>query len=160
MTWKRILILVVVCAALTLTPLPGQPSGAEGAVDLFASPVQAGCYLVKRDRCKIHVDPFAINFAGGQKLVFFQLVTIQAGTGIQRVIYDFRTDVSNPVPFSGDTYTPSLVAKDYAVTCGNTYSLSLQGQGTGDVSPLNLGMTGKFTCPAATYIIDLPLVRK
>jgi hypothetical protein len=65
------------------------------------------------------------------------------------VIYDFRPDVSNPVPPLGDTYTPSLVAQDYAATCGASYSISLQGQDTADAGALNLGMTGQFTCPSS-----------
>ncbi len=43
------------------------------------------------------------------------------------VIYDFKPDLSNPVPFSGSTFSPSLVAQDYAAICGKTYSLSLLG---------------------------------
>ena len=67
--------------------------------------------------------------------------------GAQRVIYDFRPDQSSPVPFFGDTYTPSLVAQDFAATCGTTYEISLQGQDTGDPNLFNLGLTAPFTCP-------------
>ncbi len=147
-------------ALLVAWPLLNHSGRVTAAVDILASPVQAGCYLAKRDRCKIHVEPFTINIASGKKLVFFQLLTIQAGTGTQQVIHDFRPDVSNPVPLSGNTFTPSLVAQDYAATCGHTYSLSLQGRDTGDANAYNLGVTGQFTCPTGTYIINLPLVRK
>jgi hypothetical protein len=64
------------------------------------------------------------------------------------VIYDFRPDQSNPAPPTGDTYTPSLVAQDYAATCGASYEISLQGQDTGDTGKFNLGLTGIFTCPS------------
>ena len=81
---------------------------AQAAPEVFASPVHAGCYLAKNDRCKIHIEPFTIDIASGKKLVKFQLVAIRGGTGAQTVIYDFRPDVSNPVPLLGSTFTPSL----------------------------------------------------
>jgi len=160
MSWKftRSLILIFLVCILTLSLESTQ--AARGAVNIFASPIQAGCYLARHDVCKIHADPFTINVASGEKLVYFQLVTYQIGTGTQRMIYDFRTDQSNPVPRLGDTYTPSRVAKDFAATCGETYTLSLQGQDTGDSEPYNLGITEQFTCPAGTYIVNLPLISK
>jgi hypothetical protein len=133
--------LVVVWQALT------PHDRAAAAPEIFASPVQAGCYIAAPNDCRIHVERFTINLASGEKLVYFQLITIQQGTGIQRVLYDFRPDQSNPAPSSGDTYTPSLVAQDYAATCGKSYEISLQGQDTGDSSGLNLGITDYFTCP-------------
>jgi hypothetical protein len=75
------------------------------------------------------------------------------------MIYDFRPDQSNPVPTSGSTFTPSLVAKDFAATCGKSYEISLQGQDTGDANAFNLGLTGYFTCPTGTYTVFLPIVR-
>ena len=160
MSWKcaRSLLFIFLICLLGLG-LEHKPA-AQGAVNIYASPVQAGCYLARHDQCKIHVDPFTINIASGKKLVFFQLVTIQAGSGAQRVIYDFRTDQSNPVPFVGNTYTPSMVAKDFAATCGLGYSLSLQGQDSGDMGPFNLGLTHQFTCPAGEYYVILPIIRK
>jgi hypothetical protein len=116
---------------------------------IFASPVQAGCYIAAPNDCRIHADPFTINITSGKKLVFFQLVTIQIGTGIQTVVYDFHTDQSNPVPSVGTTYTPSLVAQDFGTTCGKSYQLSLQGKDSGDTSAYNLGLTNTFTCPSA-----------
>ncbi len=142
-------VLLLLVALLVAWPLLNHSGRVTAAVDIFASPVQAGCYIAAPNDCRIHVDPFTINHHRfGKKLMFFQLITIQTGTGTQRVIYDFRTDVSNPVPSSGSTYTPSLVAQDYAATCGQTYSLSLQGKDTGDASAFNLGLTGQFTCPS------------
>lgn len=127
--------------------------------EIFASPVHAGCYLAKADRCKIHVEPFTINIASGKKLALFRLVAIR-GTGPQTIIYDWRPDQSNPAPASGTTYTPSRVAKDFAATCGETYEISLQGRDTGDTNVLNLGLTDQFTCPVGTYRLFLPLIRK
>ena len=129
------------------------------APEIFASPVHAGCYLAKADRCKIHVEPFTINIASGQKLALFQLVAIRTGTGVQTTIYDWRPDQSNPVP-SGTTYTPSLVAKDFAATCGEAYEISLQGQDTGDANLLDLGITNQFTCPGDIFRVYLPAIMK
>jgi hypothetical protein len=122
---------------------------APNAPAIFASPVQAGCYIAAPNDCRIHADPFTINIASGQKLVFFQLVAIQIGTGQQTAIYDFHTDQSNPAPAVGTTYTPSLVAQDYAATCGKSYQLSLQGRDSGDASAFNLGLTSTFACPSS-----------
>ena len=61
----------------------------------------------------------------------------------------WRPDVSNPVPPLGATFTPSLVAQDFAATCGKSYEIALQGQDTGDTGMFNLGLTGIFTCPSA-----------
>jgi hypothetical protein len=159
MTRKYVRTLFLLSLCLLIIGFVGRPT-AQGAVNIYASPVQAGCYLAQHDLCKIHVDPFTINLTAGKKLVYFQLVTIRIGTGEQRVIYDFRPDQSNPVPISGSTYTPSKVAKDFAATCGQTYTLSLQGQDTGDTTGYNLGMTSQFTCPKGTFYLDLPIVRK
>ena len=79
---------------------------------------------------------------------------------VSMAFFDFRPDVSNPLPLSGDTITPSLVAQDFAAHCGETYSISLQGQDTGDDFMYNLGMTAEFTCPQGTYSNFLPVVRK
>ena len=130
------------------------------APEIFASPVHAGCYLAKADRCKIHVEPFTINIASGQKLALFQLVAIRTGTGVQTTIYDWRPDQSNPVPETGTTYTPSLVAKDFGARCGETYEISLQGKDTGDTDVFNLGVTDQFTCPIGTFRVYLPAIRK
>lgn len=152
-----LLLLFILCSlALSLSP----PPVAKGEVNIFASPVQAGCYQVKPSQCKIHVEPFTINLAPGTKLVYFQLLATRVRTGVMSVIYDFRPDQSNPVPFSGNTYTPSLVAKDFAAVCGETYYVSLQGQDTGDPNPLNLGVTGQFSCPSGQYRNIMPLIRK
>jgi hypothetical protein len=123
-------------------------SAAPDAPDIFASPVQAGCYIAAPNDCRIHVDPFTINISSGKKLGFFQLVAIQSGTGTQTAVYDFHTDQSNPAPSSGITYSPSLVAQDFGATCGKSYMLSLQGKDSGDTATYNLGLTSQFTCPS------------
>jgi hypothetical protein len=159
MNWKLVLTLVGLGSVLLLSG-SAQPQHVQAAPLVFASPVHAGCYLEKPDRCKIHVDPFTINLASGRRLVFFQLLTAQAGTGTQKVIYDFRPDQSNPVPLAGSSFTPSRVARDFAATCGQSYVVSLQGQDTGDAGAFNLGVTAQFTCPIGTYRVRLPGVRK
>jgi len=125
-------------------PTPGVPD----APLIFASPIHAGCYIAAPGQCKIHAEPFTIEIASGQKLVNFRLVALLGPFLTQTVIYDFRPDQSNPVPSSGTTFTPSLVAMDFAATCGSSYMLNLQGQDTGDTGPFSLGLTGLFTCPS------------
>ena len=145
----RIIILSGIFLALTIVlSLSFRSNQAKAEVNIFASPIQAGCYIAAPHDCRMHVEPFTLDLASGTKLVYFQLISINSSNGAQRVIYDFRPDVSNPVPFIGDTYTPSLVAQDFAATCGTTYEISLQGQDTGDPGPFSLGLTGQFTCPA------------
>jgi hypothetical protein len=140
------LFLIVASAFFLLT----HSKQAMAEPDIFASPVQAGCYITAPNDCRLHVDPFTINIASGKKLVYFQLIAIEFPSGIQKVFYDWRPDQSNPAPSLGNTYTPSLVAQDFAATCGHTYEISLQGQDTGDTGGFNLGLTGQFTCPATT----------
>jgi hypothetical protein len=160
MSWKCARALILIFLVSIFSVGLEHPPTARGAVNILASPIQAGCYLAHHDQCKIHVDPYTINLTPGKKLVFFQLITTRIGTGIQRVIYDFRPDQSNPAPSTGNTYSPSLVAKDFAATCGQEYTLSLQGQDTGDTTPFNLGITEQFTCPTGSYFINLPMINK
>ncbi len=142
--------LVVLLGALVLA-WPSLSRGSQVAAEpnIYASPVHGGCYIAAPSDCRLHVEPFTLNIASGKKLVRFQLVAIQSGGGTQQVIYDFRPDASNPVPSSGTTYTPSLVTQDFAATCGKSYTISLQGQDSGDATLYNLGLTGQFTCPSA-----------
>ena len=161
---KRLLCLTIL-AALALVPSAPRLSAQEPAREpeasvrvsplagrtplIFASPIHGGCYIAAPGQCKIHVEPFTIDLTSGKRMVFFQLVTIRGGTGAQTVIYDWRPDQSNPVPYTGTTYTPSLVTQDFAATCGASYMVSLQGRDSGDTSAFNLGLTGQFTCPSA-----------
>ena len=155
MVLKRILLLALL-GAFMISPLPVQPQRAAAEVTIYASPVQAGCYRAKPDLCKIHVEPLTINLASGQKLAYFQLLATRTGAGAPVVIYDFRPDLSNPVPFSGSTFTPSPVAKDFAALCGQSYTISLQGQGYWRPVPYDLGTTAEFTCPQGEYRLYLP----
>ena len=152
--------LLILLGLLAVRVAVGSQSALAAAPDIFASPVHAGCYLAKADRCKIHVEPFTIDIASGQKLALFQLVAIRSRTGVQTTIYDWRPDQSNPVPEIGSTYSPSSVAKDFAATCGESYEISLQGKDTGDTGIFNLGLTNQFTCPTGTFSTYLPLIRK
>lgn len=147
-------------ALLILAPVPAQSPVVQAVPDIFASPIHAGCYQVRYDRCKIHVEPFTINIASGKKLVNFQIIALRAGTSMTTPIYDFHPDQSNPVPSSGTTFSPSLVAKDFAAVCGKTYSIELEGQDTGDATPFVLGSTTQFTCPVGTYRNLMPAVRR
>jgi hypothetical protein len=142
-------IVLALAGVLAAWPAIAHHSQAAAAPEIFASPVQGGCYIAAPSDCRIHLDPFTINIATGEKLVLLKLVAIKQGTGAQTVIYDFRPDQSNPAPPSGNTYTPSLVAQDFAATCGASYKISLQGQDTGDTNIFNLGLTGFFTCPSS-----------
>jgi hypothetical protein len=141
-------LFALVLAVLVAWPVLNNRGQVRAALDIFASPVHGGCYIAGPSDCRLHVEPFTINLASGKKLVKFQLIAIQSGTGTQTMIYDFRPDQSNPVPTSGSTFTPSLVAQDFAATCGKSYEISLQGQDTGDANAFNLGLTGYFTCPS------------
>jgi hypothetical protein len=115
--------------------------------NVYASPVNAGCYIAAPGQCRIHVDPFTINLASGRKLVYFSLLALRTA-GTPSLIYNFKPDTSNPVPYTGDLFTPSLVGLDFAATCGIAYTVILEGQDTGDPNPLSLGSTGEFTCPS------------
>ncbi len=152
MQLKRILLLPLLAAILAAPfAAPGGPQSASAEVNIYASSVQAGCYRAKPDLCKIHVEPFTITVASGQRLVYFQLLATRSGAGTQSVIYDFRPDLSNPAPLSGNTFTPSKVAQDFAARCGEAYTISLQGQDSGDPYAYNLATTAELTCPAGDY---------
>ena len=142
-------LVLLVLAVLMAWPVLNRHSQVAAAPDIFASPVHGGCYIAGPSDCRLHVEPFTITIASGKKLVRFQLVAIQGGTGTQTMIYDFRPDQSNPVPPSGNTFTPSLVAQDFSATCGKSYMISLQGMDSGDTNMFNLGLTGQFTCPSS-----------
>jgi hypothetical protein len=138
-------LVLIGAAALALPGLarPDEaPAGAAAAPEVFSSPINGGCYIAAPGQCRLHVDPFTVNIVPGRRLSTLKL----QANGV--TIYDFRTDVSNPPPFSGSTYAPSLVAQDFAAVCGRTYVLNLLGQDTGDSNLLNMGQTTEFTCPS------------
>jgi hypothetical protein len=119
----------------------GFRSSARAAPEVYSSPINGGCYISAPNECKLHVDPFTINIndTPGTTLVEFQL---QANG---QTVYHFRTDVSNP---PAADYTPSLVALDFAATCGESYSMNILGRDSLDANLLNMGQTAEFTCPA------------
>ncbi len=125
--WSRTAVMPRVTAA------PEAPAG-------FASPINGGCYIAAPDTCKIHIDPYVINIndGAGAKLELFQFYA----NG--KLIYDFRTDVSNP---PGVDYAPSLVMQDFAAVCGRSYVVNMVAKDSSDANPLNYGQTTEFTCP-------------
>jgi hypothetical protein len=149
-------IVTVIAGALA----GGRPSEVAAQPAIYASPVHSGCYLAKPDRCSIHVEPFTLNLAPGAKLAQFRLVATRVSGGVQTVIYDFRPDQSNPAPAVGSTYSPSPVRQDFAATCSQSYTISLQGRDTLDGGLFNLGATAPFTCPTGTFRDYLPAVSK
>lgn len=161
MRLKRILILSLIAGLfIPLVSASVHPPTGRAAVNIYASPIQAGCYRPKPDRCSIHVAPFTINLAPGSKLVLFQLLASRSSSGSASVIYDFRPDLSNPAPLSGSAYTPSRVAKDFAANCGDSYTITLLGQDTLDPNPYVLGSTAVIACPLGDYRQFLPLIRR
>ena len=113
------------------------------AMAIYASPINAGCYIAAPGQCKIHVEPITISLATGARLVFYRVL---ANTN---VIYNFKPDQSNPPPATGSTYSPSVVMQDFAATCGGTYTIYLQGQDSLDPNAFNLGGTTPITCPTS-----------
>jgi hypothetical protein len=132
------LVIVGLAVAITGTLMR---KDADAAPAGFASPINGGCYIAAPNQCRLHVDPFTINIndGAGARLMLFRLYA----NG--NLIYSFNTDVSNP---PATDYTPSLVALDFAATCGQTYYMNLIAQDTTDANPLNYGQTGMFMCPA------------
>ena len=132
------LVLAGVIAIFAFQP---KPTTAQDLEVFYTSPINGGCYIAGPNQCKLHVDPFMINLHGadGSKLVEFALYA----NGHK--IYDFRTDVSNP---PSNDYYPSLVAMDFAATCGETYYMNLTARTDDYPNSLNAGQTAQFTCPA------------
>ncbi|GAB4580956.1 MAG: hypothetical protein Fur0022_37010 [Anaerolineales bacterium] len=114
------------------------------APEVFQSGLSGGCYIAAPNSCKIHVDPFTINVDDGanEKLVEFQL----RANGV--TLYQFKTDQNADYRPAGD-YSPSLVAQDFAATCGETYDLELLARDEGDGETLYVvASTAEFTCPS------------
>jgi hypothetical protein len=141
---RTVLLLVLALAAAAVAVMPGLARSLmrPAAPEVFASPINGGCYIAAPNQCRLHVDPFTVNITPGQRLVALRLQANGA------TIYDFATDVSNPPPASGTTYSPSLVMQDFAAECGKTYTLNILGKDSGDANFLNMGQTAAFTCPA------------
>jgi hypothetical protein len=143
-----LVLLALVVVGLGLGLYFGRPEKVTAAPNVFASPIHAGCYIAAAGDCRIHTEPLSIDIAAGSKLARFTLVAINMGTGVQTKIYDFRPDISNPLPTTGTIVNLSQVAQDFGVSCGKSYQISFQGSDTLDgTSIFNLGQTNTFTCP-------------
>jgi hypothetical protein len=145
------LLLILVMLGLYSSGAVRQPEAAEATPAVFSSPINAACVKVTATVCKLHVDPFTIQIAPGNRLSAFQL---RANNSL---LYDFRTDVSNP-PIG--SYSPSLVKLDFAAACGATYTVNLLARDSGDANFLNAGQVEGIVCPVGTYTINLPLITR
>jgi hypothetical protein len=145
-----LLMIVLGLLCLEVQPRPAN-AGLPAMPDVFASPINAGCVQVAPSACKLHVDPFTIQVSSGQRLAAFQL---QANG---QLLYDYRTDVSNP-PLGN--FTPSPVRLDFAATCGHTYTVNLLARDTGDSSFLNAGQAEDIACPVGTFTHYLPVIKR
>lgn len=136
---RRARALPILCAAILGFAFLGH---ARPAAAGFASPINGGCYIVRSNDCRIHIDPFVINIndGAGARLIRFELFANGS------LVYSFRTDVSNP---PGSDYYASMPAQDFGARCGETYYVNLVAQDTTDANPLNYGQTTEFTCPSA-----------
>ncbi|MFO7664383.1 MAG: hypothetical protein R6X18_17570 [Chloroflexota bacterium] len=137
-----VLMVLVDCSTNT-------PSGplVLAAPHVFSGPVNGGCYLDTVTTCRLHIDnwqPIVID--PNTSLEGFQLKAYRSGAPAGLILYDFRTDLSNP---PGNSYLPSRVKKDFAADCGTSYQLSLTAKDSGDLSFEEIGRTNDFSCPAA-----------
>lgn len=149
--WVIIPVIAVLLTAEILVLSTSRTSSAAPELMMQASPINAGCYRATRTTCKIHVDPFTITKSTGPALFGFQLY---ANTSL---IYDFKTDVSNP-PIS--SYSPSLVRQDFAATCGQSFDISLVAKDADSPNYLTLGVTPGVTCPLGEYDSFLPIITR
>jgi hypothetical protein len=137
-----VLMVLVACTA-------NAPSGQVvlAAPHVFSGPVNGGCYLDTITTCRLHIDNWQpIVTDPNTSLVGFRLEAYRSGAPAGMILYDFRTDVSNP---PGNSYLPSLAKKDFAAVCGTSYQLSLTAKDSGDLSFEEIGRTNAFSCPAA-----------
>lgn len=149
--WPSLLLIALVTAAAVIWLVRPQPTQAAPELTVYASPINAGCYLATKSTCKIRVDPFTIASSGTPALFGFQLRANGS------VIYDFRTDVSNP-PFGN--YSPSRVKLDFAASCGKTYVINLVARDLDDPAFYNLGQVVNVVCPQGTYETFLPMIKR
>jgi hypothetical protein len=140
----------LLAGALSLGAASSQVRAPSPAVPgVLASPLHAACVRVEPSVCKLHVDPYTIQVAPGQRLLAFQL---RANGSL---LYDYRTDVSNP---PSGSFSPSLVQLDFAATCGITYTVNLLARDTGDSALLNAGQAEGIACPVGAYDTFMPAV--
>ncbi len=146
---SRIAVVALLLGALLLLAAstawrPSAPAAA--APNAFYGPVQGGCYLATERSCAIHIDglqPIVVD--PGTKLFGFRLSAQRTDTQAITLLYDFRTDVSNP---PGD-YVPSVVRGDFAAECGRSYQLLLEIRDSDDATFQLKGSTSAFVCPTA-----------
>jgi hypothetical protein len=145
-----LIILGLFAGLLLLAARPAKKAAVpvvSAAPNVFSGPVNGGCYLDTVTTCQIHIDNWQpILTDAGAVLNGFRLVGVQDGSASGAVLYDFRTDVSNP---PSGSYLPSLVKKDFSAQCGTTYHLSLLAKDSGDLDFEEVGRTAQFQCPAA-----------
>lgn len=140
------LVVLVLALAACSADRPTVPV-ALAAPNVFSGPVNGGCYLDTITTCRLHIDRWQpIGIAANQKLEGFRLVALPGEAATGMILYDFRTDVSNP---PSGTYLPSLVKQDFAAQCSTTYRLVLLAKDSGDASYKEVGRTDDFQCPAA-----------
>ena len=160
MPQRPVLIIVLLCLAAAgvsagLSPAQLSPARAAGGPPgeplVSSTSLNAGCALVTPSTCKIHVDPFTIPIAPGKTLEAFQI----RANGV--VIYDYKTDVSNPPT---GIFSPTLVKKDFAARCSTRYTIDLLAQDSGDLDPVTIGRATNILCPVATYTLYLPFARR
>ena len=93
---KRILILAagLVLAGVSLwLVVKGQAAApTPAAPQIYTSPISGGCYLSRRDRCSIHVEPYPIAMTAGAKMVMFQVLA-ERQSGGSAVLYTWKPDV-------------------------------------------------------------------
>jgi len=143
---KRLILIIAAAIILlggVLFLIEPRGTTAQSLDQAYASPVNGGCYIAAPNVCKIHVDPFTMVFESGSGKQLSGIRLVANGS----IIYDFKTDVSNP-PITG-SYTPSLVAQDFAATCGEVYTVNLQVKTQDFVNYLNAGAIIDVTCPSA-----------
>jgi len=141
--WALLTTSLILLGVVILLAVRANQTRAANLLSVYASPINAGCYITAPNQCKIHVEPFTIavdTTPGYNHLAEYRILV-----GSQSV-YNFSTDSSNPPT---GNYSPSLVALDFAATCGSTYTISLQGRTTENVNFYNLGSTRSVTCPSA-----------
>ncbi len=135
--------LLVFCLLGTLAAIllvPTALAGRQAAPQVFSSPINVSCVRVSAYECRLQVDAFTIRVDPLNRLQAFQL---RANNSL---LYDFRTDVSNPP--AGD-YSPSSVALDFAATCGAAYTVNLLARDSADANFLNAGQAEEVVCPQA-----------
>ncbi len=150
--WLIPAAVALLAAAVWINLMEPQATSAAPEATLYASPLNASCTLATRSTCKIHLEPFTINKSSGPQLLGFQVYANST------MIYDFKTDVSNP-PFTS-SYTPSRVKQDFAATCSRTYDIFVIARDSDDPNYYVLGGVQDVVCPQGIYDAYLPVINR